>query len=78
MFFACFAVDEDIVEIDKNIFVEDLSENVIHEYLEGCRCIHKAKGYDEEFVVAISVLNAVSRDRSSRRILLLELSLTSR
>ena len=54
MFFACFAVDEDIVEIDKNIFVEDLSENVIHECLEGCGCIRKAEGHDEEFVVAIS------------------------
>jgi len=46
--------DEDVIEVDKDIDVEDVTEDVVHEVLEGGWSIGEAKGHDEAFEVTIA------------------------
>jgi hypothetical protein len=47
-------IDENVVKIDDNPFVEDGVENLEHHVREGCRGVGKAKRNDVEFEVSIS------------------------
>ena len=42
-------VDEYIIQIDHNTDIQKVGENIIHESLEGCRSIGKAKGHYRPF-----------------------------
>ena len=40
-------IDQDIVKVDDNIDVEQVSEDALHEPLEGCQGIAESKGHDQ-------------------------------
>jgi len=42
-------VDEYIIQIDHDTDIQKIRENVVHESLEGCRSIGKAKGHYRPF-----------------------------
>ena len=37
------------MKVDDNIDIEQVSEDVLHESLEGCRGIAESKGHDQHF-----------------------------
>ena len=49
-----FGIDEDIVEVDDDANVKEVTENVIHEALESGRGICKSERYNEPFKRAIA------------------------
>lgn len=48
--------DEDIVEVDDHEAVEEGTEKVVHEALEGTGCIAEAERHDEALVIAVPCL----------------------
>lgn len=46
--------DQDVVEIDENLDVEEVSEDIVHEVLKCGRGVHEAEGHDETLEVSIS------------------------
>ena len=45
MLFRVLGVDEDVVEVDDHEHVKEVREDVVHEVLEGGRCICEPKGH---------------------------------
>ncbi len=54
MLLRCLGIDEDVVEVDDDEGVEEGPEDVVHETLEGGRCIGEAKGKHRKFEVAVA------------------------
>ena len=53
-----FRIDEDIVEVDDDTNVEEVTENVIHEALESGRGIRKSERHNEPFKRAIASMKS--------------------
>jgi hypothetical protein len=49
MFVRVVRVDQNVVEVDDYADVSEVRENVIHESLEGSRCVTETKGHDQVF-----------------------------
>ena len=49
VFCRVIGVDEDVVEVDGDIYVQKVTENVIHESLESSRGIGQSKRHDKPF-----------------------------
>ncbi|GBG77442.1 hypothetical protein CBR_g23891 [Chara braunii] len=45
-------IDQDIVEVDENVLLQDVSEDVVHRPLEGSGCIGEAEWHHLKLVVA--------------------------
>ena len=54
VFFHCFGVDKNIVQVYDDVDVQYVSEYVIHEVLEYCWCIGESKRHHIVFKLAIS------------------------
>ena len=49
-----FGINEDVVEVDNDANVEDVTENVTHEALESGGGIRKSEGHNKPFKRAIA------------------------
>jgi hypothetical protein len=47
-----FTIDQDVIKKDKDKMMEKGLKYVVHETLEGGRCIAKAKGHHQELIMA--------------------------
>ena len=47
-------IDENVVQIYKDTYVEHVREDVIHEVLKSCQCISQTEGHNTPFEGAIS------------------------
>jgi hypothetical protein len=39
-------IDQDVIEIVDNTYVEEVRKDVVHEMLESCWCVNKSKRHD--------------------------------
>ena len=53
VFLLILTVDEDVINIDNDEFVQIWSEDVLNQSLKGGRSIGEAKGHDFELVMSI-------------------------
>ena len=53
VFFMGLAIDEDIVEVDDDAGIEEVSENFIHESLKCGWRIAESERHDQEFEVSV-------------------------
>jgi len=54
MFFGIVGVDKNVVEIDNDTDIKQVTENVVHEALESGRSVRKTKWHNEPFKRAIA------------------------
>ena len=51
MLFTCFCKDEDVIQVDDYMsFIKEVTEDLIHETLEGGRHITESKGHSSRLV----------------------------
>ena len=53
MLFHVVRIDEDIIQIDEDTYIEHIGEDVIHEGLKSCQCISQTKGHNTPFERAV-------------------------
>ena len=46
-------VDEDVIQVDEDTYIENVREDVIHEVLKSCWCISQTEGHNTPFKSAI-------------------------
>ena len=46
-------VDEDVIQLDEDTYIEHVREDVIHEVLKSCQCISQTEGYNTPFERAV-------------------------
>ena len=51
--FHVVGVDEDVIQVDKDAYIEHVGEDVIHEVLKSCWCISQTEGHNTPFKSAI-------------------------
>lgn len=49
-----FRDDQNVVQIHKDLIIKQVSEHVIHEMLEGRRCISQTGRHDQAFKMTVS------------------------
>ena len=47
-------VDEDIIQIDEDAYIEHVGEDVIHEVLKSCQCISQTEEHNTPFKGAVA------------------------
>ena len=53
-----FGINEDVVEVDDDANVEEVTENVIHEALESGGGVRKSEGHNKPFKRAIASMES--------------------
>ena len=59
MLFNVIRVNENVVEVNYHVYINEVMENIVHEALKGCRCVHESKWHNKIFKCAV-----VSAERS--------------
>ncbi|KXN92783.1 hypothetical protein AN958_04027 [Leucoagaricus sp. SymC.cos] len=54
VFSGVVGIDEDVVQIDRNADIEEVTEDVIHKMLESSRCVSKTEGHNQPFKGAVA------------------------
>ena len=47
-------VDQDVIQIDEDAYIEHVGEDVVYEVLKSCQCISQTKGHNTPFERAVA------------------------